>query len=50
MTAKKVDVWFKNRRAKAKREDREGVLKIVKQVVKIYNLMIFAIILRENLS
>ena len=32
LTAKKVDVWFRNRRAKAKRE---GVQKIV-QKVKIY--------------
>ena len=36
LTAKKVDVWFKNRRAKAKREGREGVQKIVKPV-KIYS-------------
>ena len=49
LTAKKVDVWFKNRRAKAKREDKEVVPLIVKQV-KIYNLMILVIILRENLS
>ena len=33
LTAKKVDVWFRNRRAKAKRE---GVQKIVQQV-KIYS-------------
>ena len=49
LTAKKVDVWFKNRRAKAKRGEREGVQKNVKQM-KIFNLMILVIILRENLS
>ena len=43
LTAKKVEVWFKNRRAKAKRD---GVLKTVKQV-KLKFLVIF---LRENLS
>ena len=43
LTAKKVEVWFKNRRAKAKRD---GVPKTVKQV-KLKFLVIF---LRENLS
>ena len=41
LTSKKVEVWFKNRRAKAKRD---GVLKTVKQV-KLKFLVIF---LREK--
>ena len=43
LTSKKVDVWFKNRRAKAKRDG-------VQQVEIKFFFLILVIFLRENLS